>query len=401
MPETDLDPPTLVEEAQGMERLLADLDRRDEIAVDTEADSFYSYREKVCLVQITAGERDYLVDPLAGVDLTGLGRIFADPSKTKVFHDSEYDVLILKRDHGFAFSGLFDTRVAAAALGVEAPGLASVLEARFGVELDKSQQRSNWAKRPLTDQQIRYARLDTHYLLPLAAELRAELVAADRTMIVEGECRRLEQLEPAELVFRPDEWVRIKGARTLEPRARTVLRELFALRERLAEASDVPPFRIANNHVLAEIARVRPRSSKRLAGVHGFSPRMVNRMGKQVLACVARAEEMEPLRDLPVLPRRDGTKGLSEVEAELYERLKQWRKGVADRRGIESSYLLNRHVMARIASERPADAEALEGVEGLLPWQVEMFGEELLELLASFERDVARGNVPRPRPWRR
>ena len=121
----ELEPPILVEDGRGMERMLEDLVRQDEIAVDSEADSFYSYREKVCLVQITAGERDWLVDPLApGVDLARLGSIFADPPKTKVYHDSEYDVLILKRDHGFDFAGLFDTRVAAAALGMEFPGLA-------------------------------------------------------------------------------------------------------------------------------------------------------------------------------------------------------------------------------------------------------------------------------------
>ena len=166
-----LEPPILVEDAGGLERLLADLAGQDEIAVDTEADSFYRYREQVCLIQITVEDRDYLVDPLAKVQLEGVGKILADPRKIKVFHDGEYDVLILKRDFSYTFRNLFDTRVAAAALGFTTPGLAAVIADRFGVELDKSLQRSNWSNRPLTQRQIDYARLDTHYLLPLMDEL--------------------------------------------------------------------------------------------------------------------------------------------------------------------------------------------------------------------------------------
>ena len=146
----DLPPPTLVADQDGFEGLLEDLAGQKEIAFDTEADSFFNYREKVCLIQVTVEDRDYLVDPLSDIDVSGLGEVFADPKRTKVFHDGEYDVLILKRDFGFDFAGLFDTRIAAAALGQASPGLASVLANRFGVELDKSMQRSNWSRRPLS-----------------------------------------------------------------------------------------------------------------------------------------------------------------------------------------------------------------------------------------------------------
>jgi len=384
-----------------MARLMEDLAQQDEIAVDTEADSFFSYREKVCLVQITVEDRDYLVDPLADLDMDPLGDILADPQKTKVFHDSEYDVLIMKRNHGFEFAGLFDTRVAAATLGAQAPGLAAVIQAHFGVELDKSQQRSDWAKRPLTDKQIKYARLDTHYLLPLMGRLKEELAASGRTMIVESECRRLEKLDPPEVRFRPDEFVRIKGSRALDPIGRQTLREVFILRERLAEEWDVPPFRVMNNQLLLELAQIQPRAQGRLLSVHGFSQRMARRLASPVLAAIARAKEAGPLDRLPKLPRKDGTVGMSELQIELYERLKRWRKNVAAEREIESSYLLNRHVMARIAMERPIGRDELEEVEGILDWQMEMFGEGLAQVLSDFEGAVKSGEVPRGRPWRR
>ena len=113
----------LVDTQDGLEEMLERLADIEELAVDTEADSFYSYREKVCLIQLTYREQDWLVDPLCELDLSGLGAIFADPEVVKIFHDGEYDVMILKREYGFEFASLFDTRVAAAALGasVKAP----------------------------------------------------------------------------------------------------------------------------------------------------------------------------------------------------------------------------------------------------------------------------------------
>ena len=167
--------------------MLAALAGEREIAVDTEADSFYHYQERVCLVQITAGGRDWLVDPLRGLDIRPLGAVLADPERTKVFHDGEYDVLILKRQFGFAFAALFDTRVAAAALGMEAPGLAAVVHAHYGFELDKSQQRSDWSRRPLSKEQVAYARLDTHYLVPLMHAFGDELEERGRMPILRGE----------------------------------------------------------------------------------------------------------------------------------------------------------------------------------------------------------------------
>jgi len=400
MPLPELDPPVLVADAEGLDRLLEDLEGQREIAVDTEADSFFSYREKVCLVQLTVEDRDYLVDPLArGVELARLAGVFADPARTKVFHDSEYDVLILKRDFAFEFSGLFDTRVAAATLGSTSPGLASVLEERFGVVLDKSQQRSDWARRPLSDKQIAYARLDTRYLLPLMRELRAELAAAGRTMIVDSECRRLERLEPVPFASRPDEFVRIKGARALDPAGRRALRELYVLREELAESWNDPPFRVMNNPLLLALAQARPRSLRRLLDVPGFSPRMSRRLGERVLGALARARELPPIHELPVLPKKDGTEGMSEVEIELYERLKAWRRDVAEEWGIESSYLLNRHVMARLALARPLDRAGLAAA-GLEPWQVERLGDGLLACLRAFQAEVDAGRVPAPSTWR-
>lgn len=389
----DLPPPTLIEDDRGLAALLERIDGVGEIAVDTEADSFFSYREKVCLIQVTASEEDFLVDPLARVDLTPLGAVLADPQTTKVFHDGEYDVLILKRMYGFEFRNLFDTRVAAATLGSKSPGLASVLRDRFDIQLDKAMQRSNWGKRPLTDKQIAYARLDTRFLIPLAAEQRRELEESGRDVIVQGECERLERIEPPDTTFNPDEFVRLKGARALAPVERQVLRELFTIREKRAEARNQPPFRVINNDVLVRIASRRPRNRRDLERIEGFSSKQAARVGDDVLRAVREGEEKGPMKRFPVLPSKDGTSTLSEESYELHERLKAWRKKRALAEGIDSGYLLNRRVLLALAAVRPTSKEELAETGDILPWQVERFGDELFEVVRTFEADLKAGRV--------
>ena len=383
----ELPPPTLVEDERSLAVLLERLDRAGEVAFDTEADSFFSYREKVCLIQVTVDERDYLIDPLAKLDVAPLGRILADPSKTVVFHDGEYDILILGRDFGFRFGGLFDTRVAAAALGSTNPGLASVLREHFGIELDKSMQRSNWSARPLTEKQVRYARLDTRYLIALMHEQREQLADLGRTEIVEGECRRLEQLEPTPNEFDPEDFVRIKGVRKLDRTAQRALRELFRARDELARQADLPPFKVLNNEALLAIARARPQSGPELARL--VSPRQARRVEPAVLEALARARELGPLETLPP-QRRDG-QPLEDREYDVHEAIKEWRKRRSRSEGFDASLVLNRHVMLRLARHQPTTTAALESVEGIQDWQRDRFGAELVrvvaEALATFERE--------------
>lgn len=388
-----LPPPTLIESQGALDELLGVLAGEAEIAVDTEADSFFSYREKVCLIQITAGGEDYLVDPLARIDISGLGEVFADPQRVKIFHDGEYDVLILGREYGFRFANLFDTRIAASALGAENPGLASVLDEHFDIQLDKSMQRSNWGERPLSPKQIDYARLDTRYLHELMSRQVAELTRLERTMILEGECRRLEALDPVPLEFNPEEWVRLKGARALPPLTRRAVRELFVLRDDLAREGDVPPFRIMNNNALIEAAVQRPRSTQELAEIHGFSWRQVRRIGERTIAALKRAEELGPLDELPRLPPKDGTGGLDSVKLELFDRLKEWRRNRARQEQFDASLILNRHSLVHLVREQPGSREALTQVDGLVEWQIARYGDELLGVVADFERDVAAGRI--------
>ncbi len=393
----DLPPPVLVEDESGFARMLERLSNATEIAVDTEADSFFQYQEQLCLVQISGAGEDWLVDPLAGLPMEGLGALLGDPRCTKIFHDGEYDVLLFRRAFGFSIRNIFDTRVASAALGSTTPGLAAVLREEFGVALDKSQQMSNWGQRPLSRQQIQYARLDTHYLERLKARLATRLSERGREVIVASECRRLETLDVPAREFNADEFLRLKGARTLDRLQLQVLRELFVTRDGIARERNQPPFKVLAHPMLVEIARHMPASHALLARVPGMSPKVAGRIGGALVDAVRRGRERGPLEQIPELPAKDGTHVLDEAGVELHERLKGARKKVAEAEGLEASLVLNRHVLLELAQRRPkTDADL-----GLLePWQRELVGRELLDTVAAFERDVAKGDVA-PRSKRR
>lgn len=146
------------------------------IALDTEYDSFRYFREKLCLLQIQAGERTWLIDPLAeGLDLSFLGDVLADPEILKIFHAGDNDIRILKRDYNFAFRNIFDTHRAASLLGFRQLALTTLLEIHLGVKLEKKMQRSRWDIRPLSEEQLDYAALDTAHLPGLYRKLDAEL----------------------------------------------------------------------------------------------------------------------------------------------------------------------------------------------------------------------------------
>lgn len=397
----DLPPPTLVQTEAELDRLLEAVRGDEAIAVDTEADSFFSYRDKVCLIQVTAGGEDWLVDPFADLDLQRFASVFEDPETVKIFHDAEYDVLILGREYGFRFAGLFDTRVAAAVLGSPTPGLASVLEGEFDVRLDKSQQRSNWAQRPLTPKQIAYARLDTRFLIPLMERQQAALEERGLSMIAASECRRLEALEVVSAESNPDDFVKIKGARTLDPAGASALRELFIMRDKLAEKHDTPPFRVLGNRSLLQLAERRPSSEREMLRIEGVTSRVLTRLGDRLQRALDRAERNGPLERLPATPRRGDQVDLDELGVELHERLKRLRRDVSTERKIESSYLLHRSTLQSLAAAAPEDRAAVEALRLLEDWQLEMFTDDIVEVVRRFKEDVARGVVPARRRGRR
>src|SRR5436853_3538989 len=160
--------------------LLKKFDAADRVAIDIEADSLHSYREKLCLIQISVpaavnagGYNDFIVDPLAGLDLEPLRRAL-EPREI-VLHGADYDLRMLRRGLNLAAKRIFDTLIAARLLGIREFSLAALVNRYFGLTLLKGSQKANWAQRPLPTRMAEYAINDVHYLLPIAGKLEGEL----------------------------------------------------------------------------------------------------------------------------------------------------------------------------------------------------------------------------------
>ena len=368
--------PALIADPTGLTSLVHDLARARVVAVDTESNSLFAYRERVCLIQFSTASGDYLVDPLGFSDLSALAPLFANPRQQKVFHAAEYDILCLKRDYGFEFAAIFDTMIAARTLGWPQLGLAAILEGRFGVKMNKKFQRANWGQRPLTPEQLDYARLDTRYLIPLRDILSAELAAAHRMEEAGEEFSRLARLGARSDAngYGPPGFWRINGARELAPRQAAVLKELYAYRDQQAQRADRPPFKIMSDETLLEIARRCPRRAEGLKGLKGMTAGQVKRHAPGLLKAVQRGLAAAHLRP-PDLERE------ADEVRERYDRLHQWRKQKAKARGVESDVILPREALWELARRIPHTLDELLQVEHLGPWRRETYGAEILKVL--------------------
>jgi len=147
------------------------------------------------------------------------------------------------------------------------------------------------------------------------------------------------------------------------------------------------------NHVLIQLAERRPRDARGLNQAGGLSPKLVRAVGDGVLKALAKGSERGPLAQLPSLPPKDGTGGLDDVQRELHERLKAWRKERGREEGFDAALVLNRHVLVELARLRPGDRSGLDAVPGLQLWQARRYGEGLLQLMQRFERDLQEGRI--------
>ena len=379
------EPPVYIDNDRALEKLVLHLQDQRAIAVDTESNPLFAYREKLCLIQISTAKRDYIVDPLSGLSLEPLVSVFADPNVVKILHDAEYDILMLKRTLPVEFVGLFDTKVAATSLAMESLGLAAILKEFFDVSLNKKMQRSDWGRRPLTEEQLDYARYDTRFLIPLANDFRTKLLDADpiHQLEVASEFRRVEQLAPEDKSFNPDDFILVKGSDRLNPVQARAMRELFVMRHQISDELDRPAFKVLPNAVLLDLARSRPETMQELVSEKILSPKLRDRRGADVLAALARARKRSPLPSETLHPTRKDQDLLTAEQSAVLDALRNWRKDAARERGVDASLILPRTTLFALCRlrHRPLDPASLRGCGVLEPWRVDYYGEGILRAL--------------------
>jgi ribonuclease D len=335
----------------------------------------------------------YLIDPLAlggPAELEPLGPIFASPEIRKIFHAAEYDIFVLKRDCSFQFANLFDTMISAQLLGYPSVGLAGIAQRHFDVNLPKDEQRSDWSRRPLTSQQMSYAAADVLYLIPLAEKLGRELREAKRRKWAVEEFEQLCRRQWPDRDFDELGYLRIKGARKLDPKALSVLRELYLVRDKRAREMDRPPFKVLGNRTLIEIAERRPKKVSELSEIKGITDLLVRRLGREVMAAVrdGRKTEHGPIpKAAPSGRRRMDRQGDRRLVG-----LKRWRSQRAQELALDPGVLCPNSALEAIAWRAPTAASELENLPELKGWFVREFGSEVIAVVAEVDRSDSGGN---------
>lgn len=354
-----------------------------QIAVDIEADSLHHYFEKVCLIQVAIKEQNYIVDTLAGLDLSHFFGVLAD--NRLIFHGGDYDLRMLRTSFGFRPKReIFDTMLAAQILGYEKIGLAALVERFFGVRLAKRGQKWDWSVRPLSAGQLEYAGDDTHYLNRLAELLKCELAKLGRCQWHRQSCEWLVQAtDRGKKSGNADNAWRIKGCKDLDRRQLALVREIWRWRKNQAMKADKPPFKIMGNQLILDIAGwVDLQGKSSLAGgprlPRNYGPEHRNSLERVIEKALTMRKEDWPEQ------RKRGYANRCRPEVQLIvKRLRSECLRLSKELNVEAAVLAPVAALKAIANERAGDTRRIMKYAGLLRWQAELLEPCVKAILAG------------------
>jgi ribonuclease D len=365
---------TLIQTPEALAPHLDRWSRCSWLTIDTEFVRVDTYYPKLCLIQIGDGEQAVCIDALALADLGPLLDLLYAPTSIKVFHAPSQDLEIFVRLRGSCPQPIFDTQIAATLLGIgDQIGYAGLIDKRFGITLDKSLSRTDWARRPLREAELAYAAADVSHLATIFHPLQAELAAAGRLTWLAEDCARL--ADARLYVTRPeDAWRRLRGLARLDARAQALAAVLAAWRESEAQTRDRPRKWIIEDDAIYRIAERRPDSPAQLEALGVLPPKTLERHGERLLALVADAEAQQPAQKLIAD---------DELTPEQKQRLRELQTAVQARAGelqLPPGFLAPRADLVELLRRgAAADVPVLSG------WRREICGAALLDALFASE----------------
>ncbi|MEH3039261.1 MAG: ribonuclease D [Sphingomonas paucimobilis] len=364
----------LIEDSATLAALCTRLAESDFVAVDTEFMRENSYWPELCLIQIANTEEAAAIDPMApGIDLTPLLQLLTDNEDVlKVFHAGGQDIEIVYNLTGKTPFPLFDTQVAAMALGQgEQVGYSNLVDAYLGITVDKGARFTDWSRRPLDDRQIDYAIADVTHLSVIFPKMLAKLRKTGRGLWLDEEMERI--ADPSNYFNDPEQvWQRIR-VNSRKPEVLGRLKALGKWRELEAQGKNLPRGRIVKDETIADLAGNPPRKQSDLAKVRGLSAAWAhNDIGGRMMDALTHAEPL-PAREMP---GRDERKPALGKEGAL----------VADLLKLLLKIRANEIKVASRLLARSDDLEALaagqrDGLSILNGWRFEQFGRDALALV--------------------
>ncbi|MBK9999978.1 MAG: ribonuclease D [Sphingomonadales bacterium] len=364
----------LIEDSDALADLCARLAKSPFVAVDTEFMRENTYWPELCLIQIADANEAAAIDPMReGLDLSPLLELLVDNEDVlKVFHAGAQDIEIVYNLTGKTPHPLFDTQIAAMALGQgEQIGYSNLVDSWLGIALDKGARFTDWARRPLDKRQIDYAIGDVTHLSTLFPKMLERLRKTGRGGWLDQEMERL--ADPANYLNEPDlSWKRIRIVGR-KPEVLGRLKSLAAWREREAQNKNLPRGRIIKDETMADIAAHPPRSQADLSKVRGLSPAWAgNDIGGRLMAILAAAE---PLRPDEMPPRDDKKPGLGKEGALVADLLKLLLKIRAREISVAARLLARSEELELLAAGQRTGLPMLED------WRFDQFGRDALALV--------------------
>ena len=364
----------LIADTASLTALCTRLAQADFVAVDTEFMRENTYYPDLCLVQIAGGGEAAAIDPKApGLDLAPLlDLLVANDNVLKVFHAGGQDLEIVYNLTGKTPHPLFDTQVAAMALGLgEQVSYSNLVGAFTGHQVDKGARFTDWGRRPLNDRQLEYAIGDVTHLAELFPKMLARLKKTGRGGWLDEEMARLS--DPATYANEPEAaWTRLRLP-SRKPEVLGRLKALAAWREREARDKDVPRGRIVKDETLGDLAGQPPRSQADLGKVRGLSSSWAsNDIGRRLMEALSQAGPL-PEHELPA--REPSRPGLSSEGALIADLLKLLLKSRSKEAGVAPKLIARADEIDAIA------AGVHDGLPVLKGWRREVFGNDALALV--------------------
>lgn len=283
-----------IDRPEQLPPLCEQISREPWIALDTEFLREKTYYPKFCLLQIATPSWVACVDPLSITDLSPLFAVLYSPSITKVLHSCRQDLEIFYQLTGRIPQPIFDTQIAAPLLGFqENPGYAMLVSSFLNINLNKAHTRTDWSKRPLSQDQIQYAADDVIYLCKIYVMMCEQLEKLGRLNWLESDFAALS--DPKLYQLSPENaWLKIRGKNKLTGRQLSILQTLSEWRERTAQIEDKPRNWLFPDDMLLELAKLQPVSLPDLTKIHNINERSVNRYGKVICELIDAARQRPP-----------------------------------------------------------------------------------------------------------
>ena len=354
------------------------------VAVDLEASGMFTYRARICTVQLAWGSDQVFVVDAMQAPVGALGALLGVSGPVKIVHDVAFDARLLA-EVGVELGNVHDTSLAARMLGRTATGLASLLESELGLQITKDMQQYDWRLRPLDERMLGYLARDVTHLHALDDKVWGEVVEHGIVDEVIEETRY--RLASAVQAVRQPEveppYTRIKGVERLAERDLAVLRAVADLREREAMERDVPPYRVATNAALLAVVTARPTTTAqffRVPGVARGSPEAV-RFAERVLRAVPEAGDTLPPEERARFERPRPPAAVTRARRERETRLLAWRREEAKRRSVDEQVVLPGHCVKDAVEDELSAVADLQRVAGIGAFRIARDGEAIVRAL--------------------